>query len=206
MRRNIRPRIPLVAPGSPLSAPPPLTHRLPEELAVPDAFATFVRKEHAPLCTFLRVRGASAEDAQDLAQDCMERLMRYQAHAPAELRPLLYRIARNRLIDRGRSPPIDTAMPPTPEDCIEEPACHAAGPLRQAESGQMLVLLRQALFRLPYRCREVYLLNRINGMSYAQIARHCGISAKTVEKHIARALQGLRKELGANALRKDEDL
>lgn len=67
-------------------------------------------------------------------------------------------------------------------------------------------MLRQALFTLPYRCREVYLLNRINGMSYAQIARHCGISAKTVEKHIACALRGLRKELGADAFRKDEDL
>jgi hypothetical protein len=33
------------------------------------------------------------------------------------------------------------------------------------------------------------LLNRITGMSYTQIARHCGITAKTVEKHIARALR-----------------
>ncbi|KAG0934601.1 hypothetical protein G6F31_016079 [Rhizopus arrhizus] len=31
-------------------------------------------------------------------------------------------------------------------------------------------------------------------MSYTQIARHCGITAKTVEKHIARALQGLRQD------------
>lgn len=166
----------------------------------------FVREEHAPLCAFLRARGASAEDAQDMAQDCMERLMRYQAHAPAELRPLLYRIARNRLIDRGRSPPVAGAQAPLPMGCSDEPACPAAGPLRQAESSQMLILLRQALFTLPYRCREVYLLNRISGMSYAQIARHCGISAKTVEKHIARALQGLRRELGADALRKEEDL
>jgi RNA polymerase sigma-70 factor (ECF subfamily) len=51
----------------------------------------------------------------------------------------------------------------------------------------------------------VYLLNRINGMSYAQIAQHCGISAKTVEKHIARALQGLRQELGPDPLHNDRD-
>ena len=49
------------------------------------------------------------------------------------------------------------------------------------------------------------LLNRITGMSYAQIARHCGITAKTVEKHIARALQGLRQELGPDPLHNDRD-
>ena len=67
----------------------------------------------------------------------------------------------------------------------------------------MLALLRQALFKLPERCRQVYLLNRVSGMSYTQIARHCGITANTVEKHIARALQGLRKELGPDSFRKD---
>ncbi len=69
----------------------------------------------------------------------------------------------------------------------------------------MLSLLRQALFKLPERAREVYLLNRITGMSYTQIARHCGITAKTVEKHIARALQGLRQELGSDPLHNDRD-
>jgi RNA polymerase sigma-70 factor (ECF subfamily) len=188
-----------------LSAPPILIQRPPDALAGPDHFASFVREEHAALCAFLRAGGASAEDAEDMAQDCMERLLRYQAHAPAELRPLLYRIARNRLIDRRRHSPLSAAQIPSARGCIDEPVCAAAGPQRQAESGQLLVLLRQALFTLPYRSREVYLLNRINGMSYAQIAQHCGISAKTVEKHIARALQGLRKELGADAFRKDGD-
>lgn len=133
----------------------------------------------------------------------MERLIRYQAHTPDELRMLLYRIARNRLADRGRAAP--APLPLADGDGPEEPSSSTPGPLRQAESGQMLALLRQALFKLPDRCREVYLLHRISGMSYAQIARHCGISAGTVEKHIARALQGLRQELGPDTLRKEGD-
>ena len=87
----------------------------------------------------------------------------------------------------------------TERDGNEEAASASPDPLRQAESGQMIALLRQALFKLPERAREVYLLNRITGMSYSQIARHRGITAKTVEKHVARALQGLRRELGADA-------
>lgn len=114
MRRSIRPHITLCLPwfASVRSTfPDPTAAR---SLAVPDVFAAFVRNEHAPLCAFLRARGATAEDAEDMAQDCMERLLRYQAHAPAELRPLLYRIARNRLIDRGRSSSMGAAQLPVP--------------------------------------------------------------------------------------------
>lgn len=181
----------------------PVVRRAPEPGPEPEAFAAFVRDERGPLCAFLRTRGASAEDAEDIAQDCMERLIRYQAHGNDELRLLLYRIARNRLADRGRLP--RAHLPLADTDSTDLPACGTPGPLRQAESGQMLALLRQALFKLPDRCREVYLLNRISGMSYTQIARHCGITANTVEKHIARALQGLRRELGPDSVRKDGD-
>lgn len=172
-----------------------------------ETFAAFVQEQRGPLCAFLRTRGASADDAEDIAQDCMERLIRYQAHTPDELRMLLYRIARNRLADRGRAGPahLPLADGDGTGDGSDEAPSSAPGPLRQAESGQMLALLREALFKLPQRCREVYLLNRISGMSYAQIARHCGISAGTVEKHIARALQGLRQELGPDTLRKEGD-
>ena len=189
----------------PLSAPSPLPCRAPDPAGIPDAFVLFVREERAPLCAFLRMRGVGPDDAEDIAQDCMERLIRYRGHDAEALRLLLYRIARNRLADRGRSPHARNHLPLGERDVSEAPHGTSPDPLRQAESGQMIALLRQALFKLPERAREVYLLNRITGMSYAQIARHCGITAKTVEKHIARALQGLRKELGSNPLHTDGD-
>jgi len=170
-----------------------------------DAFAGFVQAQRSPLCAFLRARGTSPEDAEDIAQDCMERLMRYRGHAEDELRLLLYRIARNRLADLGRSAHAGPHLPLAEHDVPSDTSSSTPGPLRQAESRQMLNTLRQALLKLPERCREAYLLNRISGMSYSQIARHRGITAKTVEKQIARALQGLRRELGSDAFNMDVD-
>jgi RNA polymerase sigma factor (sigma-70 family) len=179
--------------------PSPATADDTAHAAAGDAFARFLREQREPLRAFLRARGASGEDAEDIVQDCMERLIRYRQHPQEELKLLLYRIARNRLADRGRSPHAAPHLPLDEHDLPSEAPFSTPGPLRQAESGQMLNALRQALLKLPERCREVYLLNRITGMSYSQIARHRGITAKTVEKHVARALQGLRRELGADA-------
>jgi RNA polymerase sigma factor (sigma-70 family) len=44
-----------------------------------------------------------------------------------------------------------------------------------------------AVARLPPRCREVFWNNRVDGLSYAQVAAHLGISVSAVEKHMARA-------------------
>lgn len=69
----------------------------------------------------------------------------------------------------------------------------------------MLNSFCQALSTLPQCPREVYLLNRVAGMSYSQIAQHRGVTPKTVEKQISRALQGLRKEFDPTAYRMDKN-
>jgi len=52
---------------------------------------------------------------------------------------------------------------------------------------------------LPPKCRQVFLLSRAQRMTYPQIAVHCGISVKMVEKHISHALAICMKKVGASA-------
>jgi Sigma-70 region 2. len=54
------------------------------------------------LVRFLHRRTRSADDAEDLAQESLTRLMRYRGHAPETWTALLYRIAVNALHDRSR--------------------------------------------------------------------------------------------------------
>nr|WP_258077542.1 sigma factor-like helix-turn-helix DNA-binding protein [Xanthomonas arboricola] len=45
---------------------------------------------------------------------------------------------------------------------------------------------------LPPRCRQAFILNRIDGLTYPQVAAAMDISIKMVEKHISRALAACR--------------
>jgi len=48
---------------------------------------------------------------------------------------------------------------------------------------------------LPNKCREVYKLSRIEGKSHQEISDAMGISKKTIENHMTRALKALKNEL-----------
>lgn len=49
--------------------------------------------------------------------------------------------------------------------------------------------------KIATKCREVFLLNRVEEMSNAEIGRELGISVKTVENQITRAMRTLRRQL-----------
>lgn len=55
--------------------------------------------------------------------------------------------------------------------------------------------INYALNLLPEKCREVFELSRFEDMKYAQIAKHLGISIKTVEGQMSKALKLLRGHL-----------
>lgn len=163
------------------------------EIAVGDGFEAFVRAQQPSLAAYLARRMPEA-DVPDVMQDAMIRLLRYRGLPEMQLRPLLYRIAQNVMHDRGRR---DLSHRRQDHVALDEYGTGLASPGPTQEEllahRQQLDRVREAIRALPPRCREVYLLNRQAGMSYPQIARHCGISVKAVEKHISRALQALRQ-------------
>ena len=160
-------------------------------------FTRFVREHEPALVSFLCAR-IHVEDAKDIAQESLLRLMRYRNHPPAQLKPLMYRIALNTLNDHGRRLRARHAAlhESLDDDSHGVPSGELAHDQRLANEHE-LARVRAAILQLPVRCRQVYLLNRIEGMSYPQIAGHCEISVKAVEKHIGKALTMLRVRLRA---------
>ncbi len=72
--------------------------------------------------------------------------------------------------------------------------------LKDETSNQLLfkelqLRIKQAIEKLPHKCKEVFLLSRYEELKYKEIADKLKISEKTVENHIAEALKRIRKEI-----------
>lgn len=74
----------------------------------------------------------------------------------------------------------------------ESISASAAGKLQQSE---LSTLIKKAIEKLPEQCRNVFKLSRYEEMKYTEIAHHLGISVKTVENQMGKALRIMRSEL-----------
>jgi RNA polymerase sigma-70 factor (ECF subfamily) len=72
----------------------------------------------------------------------------------------------------------------------------ASGPERHLQSAVAMEALEAAITALPPKCRTVFLLSRIEGLSNREVAQRCGISVKMVEKHLAKAILTCRAQVG----------
>ena len=63
------------------------------------------------------------------------------------------------------------------------------------ESPELQLRIREVLNKLPEQCRHVFELSRFEELKYREIAEHLGISIKTVETHMGKALRIMRQEL-----------
>ena len=59
----------------------------------------------------------------------------------------------------------------------------------------LLKKLEQAVLRLPRSTREIFLAHRLDNMSYQEIAELTGLTVRQVERHMARAIYRLSKEV-----------
>lgn len=58
-----------------------------------------------------------------------------------------------------------------------------------------LPYLHRAIDKLPEKCRQIFILNKMEGLTQKEIAEYLGISVKTVENQVAIAISKLREEL-----------
>lgn len=72
--------------------------------------------------------------------------------------------------------------------CEDEVTLRSSDQLAMLEARDRLRRLEIALGRLKPRTREIFLAHRIDGYSYAEIAWRTGLSIKTVEMHMTRAI------------------
>lgn len=142
------------------------------------------------LLKFLRRKGRSREDAEDLIQEAMLRLHLYGRNAPvANEEAFLRHAAHNLSIDQHRRDRLDLRREVSIEDVDAQSPLIApeAAPEDTVEAQQRLDHIRALLDAVSLRTREIYFAHRA-GYSYAEIADQMDISHITIKRHIARAL------------------
>lgn len=176
--------------------PPPLAAEA-CTIECPDDTDGLYLRSRAILRPVLAGRLGSPDDAEDVLHEAFIRFIdAYSGRAVSNPLALLGRIAINIVRDLGRSERLKrrkaegqtAGLCSGPQPHSPETICADQQGLRRAQA---------VIDRLPPKCREVFLLHRLDGMPHAEVARILGISRSMVEKHLARADRQMRDELSA---------
>ena len=146
------------------------------------------------------------DDAMDLVQDAMIRLVRkYADRDPGEWTPLFYRILQNRVRDFQRRQTVRNRViawfgRPGDEDDFDPVAAapdpDGRTPDETLQAQEAMLELERALGALPARQREAFMLRNFEGLDVAQTARAMGVTDGSVKTHYSRAVHALRETLG----------
>jgi RNA polymerase sigma factor (sigma-70 family) len=150
-----------------------------------------LERYHRELLNFLTRQVSDRDTAADLAQESFVRVLSAQSSGRVvlDMRALLYRTARNLVIDQHRRNEVrqHDHLDAIPED-QQPPAPQHLQPEEALASQQVIRAYVVTIEALPARCREAFVLHIFDELSHAQIARHMGISVSMVEKHVVRGM------------------
>jgi RNA polymerase sigma-70 factor (ECF subfamily) len=134
-------------------------------------------------------------EAEDLTQEVFLRMLRRGNVADLDdVRAYLFETASSVLIDRARR---RAARRLQDHECFD-PKAHAGEtiPVERVFIGrESLNHASIALLELPERTRTIFVLRRLEGMRYADVAQRLGISVSAVEKHMTRAVAHLTERM-----------
>ena len=133
--------------------------------------------------------GVSESDAEEVIQEAFVRLLRLdEPSAHSYLRSYLQRIATNIAIDRFRRKQRSPEVRLSDEETMQH-SIYQLSPERVETSRDTLKALQQSLEKLPEKCRKAFLLYKVEGQSYQQVAQTLAISESMVRKYVLRALR-----------------
>jgi RNA polymerase sigma factor (sigma-70 family) len=182
---------PPTKPGGTAATAPELSLR-------PDRLDELFRTESPRLTTYFRRRVGDLDEAVDLMQEAFARLA--GARPETSLRSperYLQRIARNLLFNRSRARSAK-AVEVVPFYEESSPVVTFPAQEDQIAADDLFAQYVDAVKTLSPKTREVFLLHRVDELSYKEIAVRLDVTIGTVEYHITRALAQLGRALASS--------
>lgn len=157
-------------------------------------FEGVFRQFYAPLCRYARQFLPDADDAEEEVQAMFLSFWekRDGLLITISLKSYLFRAVHNRCLNRIKHFAIREEHR---QHTLYTSETTTESPVQAILGDELAERLQRAIQKLPEQCRLVFTLSRFDELKYQEIADQLGISIKTVENQIGKALRMLRAEL-----------
>ncbi len=162
------------------------------ELAFEALFFTYYEQ----LCKYAWKYVRSMEVAKEIAQDVFADVWQNRKNLDKNknIKGLLFTLAKNRALDIIKHEKIVERYQDEASS-VQKMWMASLQPYQSGEEALINEVIGQAIEELPSRARQIFVLNREDGLTYKEIADYLNISVKTVESQMSRALKKLRASL-----------
>lgn len=165
------------------------------------AFEAIFRKHFTPLCNYAIGLIGNKSIAEDITEDCFLKLwqQRNTITIDTSLKAYLYRFVRNRCINFMEHEVVQDKYLKRKryllyDKELAEPV-YEGSPFQNLVSRELEKEIEKSLQSLPEHCRQIFEMNRFEGLKYREIAKKLNISITTVKTQMNRALTKLRMQL-----------
>lgn len=155
-----------------------------DRLALNTLFAAY----YLQLCRFACTFSLTYEQAEEAVSDVFFTIWknRDRIEIQSNAKAYLFRCVKNAALATVRQNNSHTEL------ILEQDSIDTVTPQVELEYQELTDQLNRVVDRLPQRCRQVFMMNRFEGLKYKEISSILGLSEKTIEHHMVKALDIVR--------------
>jgi len=162
-----------------------------------EGWAAVYEQYQTDICKYIRrIFGKGPPDPEDVTQQVFINFMELEDKNEIQNpRAYLYRIAHNLVSNLHRKTSTRRRYIADQKTSPEDNGNDDFHPERILIARERLMLLERVMWKMPPKRRQMVILNRLKGMTYAEISRQTGQSKSVVRQHVLNGLQDFQKAM-----------
>ena len=160
-----------------------------------EAFERTFRDYYTPLCNFANQYLNDWDGAQDIVQSTFLKLWNKwdTLQTASSKKSYIFTTTKNTVLDEIKKETRKLKREEASNELIEDTETSLDGHIIRSE-------VMKSLDKLKAKMRKIFVLNKMEGLTYSEIAQYLKISERSVEDNMAKALKLLRTDLHTNEL------